>query len=197
MNSTRKKDLIIYKKQLITVALTWISCFIVFVFAYLLVFAPQNKIKKRVEKEIAKSKQEYNFASGATQEETKIQLKKEIEQLQNKVKDFMIDFADLANLTFDISRIASEKRISSFSIKNKYSGISEIRDCKYIGKNEIEITFTASFDQFTAFLSALERHQPVVFVEEFTVSRASSDKNRTSLHVNMKVSVFVRKQQSS
>jgi len=195
MKPTRRKDLIIYQKQLITVAMTWIGCFVVFLFAYLLVLAPQNKIKKRVEKELVNSKQEYQFASSATQEETKTLLKKEIDQLQNKVKDFIIDFSDLSNLSFDISRKASEQKITSLSIKNKYSGVSEIPKCQNIGENEIEITFTGSFEQFTSFLSSLERHHPVVFVDEFTLSRTSSDKEGPSLHVNMNVAVFVRKQQ--
>lgn len=186
-----------YRKHFTTVALTWACCFIVFFFAYLLVLAPQNKSKKMAENGLAKTSQEYQSALKATQDETKIQLKKEIEQLQNKLKDFIIDFEDSANLTFDISRIASEKRIASFSIKSKRSGAVAIPNCKYIGENQIDISFTASFDQFTAFLSALERHRPVVFVDEFRMRRSLQDRNRTGHRVNMSVVVFVRKQQGS
>ncbi len=193
MNPTQRKIFIAYKKQLMTVALTWMGCFIVFVFAYLLVLAPQNKTKKEVENELSEAKQEYQFALRATQEEVKTQLKKGISKLQDKMHDFIIDYGDLANLTFDISRIASEQRISSFSIKTKYSGVSEIPECTYIGENELDINFISSFEQFTGFLSSLERHRPVVFVNDFSLSGAARDKERTSLNVNMNVVVFVRK----
>jgi len=194
MKSTHKKNLLIYKKQLMTMALTWAGCFVAFLSAYLLVLAPQNKSNKRVEKELNVAKQDYQFALKSTQEETRNQLKEEIKQLQNKMEDFIVDFEELTNLSFDISRIANERKFSSFSIKSKYNKISEIPNCKYIGESRIEINFRTNFERFTAFLSNLERHRPVVFVDGFSMSRqARGASNRSSVSIRMNVSVLVRK----
>ena len=196
MNPSRRRQSLNYKKHITTTALTWAGCSIVLFFAYLLLLAPQNKIKKNIEEELSKAKQKHQSALNATRDETQIQLKKEIEQLQNTLKNFVIDFEDSANLTFDISRIASELGLDSFSIKTKAGGVSKIPDCEYIGESKINISFAGRFDQFTAFLSALERHQPVVFVDEFRVTQAS-DKKGAGNRVSMSVAVFVKKQQRS
>ena len=192
MISKRKKDLLAYKKQLMTVAMTWACCFIVFLLAYLFVLAPQFKNRKNVEDELAMAKQDYSFAMRATQAEPINQLKKEIELLQDQASDFIIEFEDLANLTFDISKRATDKSLNPFSIKNKYGKISKIPDCEYIGENEIDINFTCNFEQFTSFLSDMERHQPIVFVDDFILSRPRGRKKQ-GLSVNMNVSVFIRK----
>jgi len=192
MISKRKKDLLAYKKQLITVAMTWACCFIAFLLAYLFVLAPQFKNKKNVEGELAMVKQDHSFAMRATQAELIAELKKEIEQLQDRANDFIIKFEDLANLTFDISKRATEKAINPFSIKNKYGKISEIPDCEHIGENEIDINFSSNFEQFTSFLSDMERHKPIVFVDNFTLSQPRG-RERQGLSVNMNVSVFIRK----
>lgn len=194
MNSAGRRQSVNYKKHLATLALAWAGCFIVLFFVYLLMLAPQQKTKKNMEDELARINQEYQSALNATQDETKIQLKKEAEQLQGKLKDFLIDFEDSANLTFDISQIAREKRLDSFSIKSKSGGVSSIPKCNYIGENHIVISFTGRFEQFTAFLNALERHRPVVFVDEFRVSR-TNDRKETGHRISMSVAVFVRKQE--
>ena len=96
-------------------------------------------------------------------------------------------------MTFDIGRIANEENVSSFSIKNNdKQSVSEIPDCKNICENHIDISFIAGFNQFATFVNALERHQPVLFVNEFTISR--SNKGEPTYQVSLGVAAFVRKQ---
>ena len=187
----------IYRKYLTTLAI-WAVCFILFLFAYILLLAPQKKSKKQIEKQTAEKKQVYNSAVKAAKKETKIKLNEEIEQLQNKLKLFVIDPEDSANLIFDIGQIANEKKVASFSIKTKDSRRGsdlEIPDCKLICENQIDIGFSAGFNQFASFLNALERHQPVVFVDKFKITRSEQDD--LGHQVNMNLAVFVRKRQDS
>jgi hypothetical protein len=154
---------------------------------------PQSKSKKNIENELAERKQQYESVLKTNKEETKIQLEEEIEQLRNKLKYFVIDFEDSANLTFDISRIAREQQIGSFNIKDRgKAGISKIPDCDYIGENYIDISFAGQFNQFVVFLNTLERYQPVIFVDEFSVTRSGSWEERGN-RANLSVAVFVRK----
>ena len=179
-------------------AAIWTGCFVLFLFAYMLLLAPQEKSKKQVEKQLADKRQIYNSALEAAKEETKLKLDEEIEQLQSGLKSFVIDSEDLANLIFDIGQIANEKTVTSFRIKTKDSrqgsGL-EIPNCNHIYENQINIGFVASLNRFAAFLNALERHQPIVFVDRFAITRSEQDDS--GHQVNMNLAVFVRKRQDS
>ena len=183
----------IYKKYFTKAALIWAGCFILFFLIYILTLAPQGKNKKWVEKQLDEKKQMYSLAQKAAQEETKIQLNEQVESLQKKWKDFVVEFEDLANLTFDISQIANEKRLTSFSIKGKET--RSIPDGEYLSENHFNISFTGSFNQFAAFLNALERYRPVIFVDRFKITHSRQDD--LGHKVNMDVAVLVQKQQDS
>jgi hypothetical protein len=161
--------------------------------------SPQKKTKRQIERQLVEKKQMYESALKATQEKTKIQLREQIEQLRNSLKDFVIGFEDSVNLTLDISQIAREKNIASPSIKggtgkSNRSG-SEMAGCTHISENYINISFTAGFNQFAGLLNALERHRPVIFVDKFKITRSEQDDS--GHQVDMELAVFVRKRQDS
>ncbi len=184
-----------HKKYLTTAGLIWAACFVVFLLAYMLVLGPQKNYKNNIENELAEKKQVYESALRAVQKETKIRLNEQIERLQSRLEDFVIDFEDSANLTFDITQIANEKKVASFSSKVKKSGgLSAIPDCKYIRENHIVVSFIGGFNQFATFLNALERHRPVIFVDKFAITRSGQD--NSVYRVSLNVAALVKKQQS-
>ncbi|MHC4543683.1 MAG: GspMb/PilO family protein [Planctomycetota bacterium] len=185
-----------YRKYFTIVAVIWAGCLIPFALIFVIALAPQQKSKRQIENQLAGMKQTYDSAKKAGQEETKTKQKEEIENLRNQVKDFMVDFEDSANVTFDISQIANEKKVSSFSIKMQEGNKEAARtDLKHLQENQINISFEGDFNQFATFLNALERHRPVVFVDKFKIAR--SQREDTGHKVNMRLAVFVRKQQDS
>ena len=184
----------VYKKYFTTIALIWAACFTVFFFGYLLFLIPQSSIQRQIENKLSEKRQRYDSLTKVAQEENRIRVKDEIERLRNTVNDYAIDFEDLANLTFDISKIANEKKVTAFSIKSKGTdSVSPIQDCKNICESRIEISFIAEFNQFAAFLNALERHRPVLFVDSFTISLARQ--GESGCQVTMSTAMLVRKQQ--
>lgn len=184
-----------HKKYLTTAGLIWAACFVMFLLAYMLVLGPQKNYKKRIENKLLQRKQVYESALRVAQKETKIRLNEQIERLQSRLKDFVIDFEDSGNLTFDISQIANEKKVASFSSKVKKSGgLSTIPDYKYIYENHIVVSFIGGFNQFATFLNALERHRPVIFVDKFTITRSGQD--NSVYQVSLNVAALVKKQQS-
>ena len=185
----------IYRTYLIRTAIAWAVCLVLFILAYMFFLGPQRSGRKHLESTLKETKQQYERAQVAAQEQTKIRLNEQIENLQDRIKNFVVDFEDSANLTFDIGRIADNKDLASFSIKsNDKQSVSEIPDCNSICENHIDISFMAGFDQFATFVNALERHQPVLFVNEFTISR--SKKGQSTYQVVLDVAAFVRKQQN-
>lgn len=194
MNFTKIKT---HKKYLLTSAIIWAVCFVILLLAYMFVVRPQKNAKKLIENRLAEKKQVYEAALKAAKKDTKIRLNEQIESLRSRLQDFVADFEDSANLTFDLSQIADEKGVASFGSKVKSNrGLTMKKDeYKYIRENQINISFTGDFNQFATFLNALERHRPVIFVDKFTLSR--SKRGDPGYIVNLSVTAFVRKQQDS
>jgi len=186
----------IYKKYLAVVALVWTGCFVLLLLAYMSVLTPQKKSKKQLEKEFVEVKQTYDQTVTATKDETKTRLSKEVEDLQDQLKQFVIDYEDAADLTFDISQIASQISVSSFSINSRNdAGAPAMPNCDHISQKQIHVSFTAGFNKFASFLNALERNRPVLFVDKFMITRA---RDESSGHqVDMDLAVFVTKRQDS
>jgi Tfp pilus assembly protein PilO len=185
-----------YKKYFTIAGLIWAVCFVLFLLVYILVLGPQKNNKILIDSKLAEKKQVYESALRAAQEETKTQLNEQIENLQNRLKDFVADFEDSANLTFEISQIADEKKITSFNIKGKDNLVlSGEPESKYISENHIAISFIGGFNQFATFLSALERHRPVLLVDKFTMTRSGQDDS--VFRVSLNIAAFVRKQQET
>jgi hypothetical protein len=184
----------IRREHLTTVALVWAASLIVSTFVYLLVLGPEGKLKRTVDAQLAEKKKQYESAVAAAREQSQSHLKEQIEQLRSRFKDFVVKFEDAANLTFDISQIANEQSIKSFSIKSQeHTTLTEIPDCDHIYENSINVNCTAEFNQFAALLNALERHRPVLFVDKFTVTRPKQ--NESGAEVTMDLVNLVTKPQ--
>jgi len=187
---------LIHKKYLMTITLIWAGSFILLCCTYVFVLAPQKKAKNLIGKQLAEKKQIYDSALETSKVETKIKLKERLETLQNKLADFVIAPEDSTDLIFDISQIANEQNVNSFSIKPKENRrSSDLVDYEYISENCIDIGFKGNYNQFATLLNTLERHRPVIFVDDLVITR--SKESDSGHQVNMSLAVFTRKQQDS
>jgi Tfp pilus assembly protein PilO len=179
---------------MLTMSVVWAVSFVLFVLAYFLVISPQLQVKAQLVKEVVEKQQEYNAAVNAAQEDNKKKLADEVDGLKSKLGDYAVEFEESANLTFDISRIAADKQVGSFTVKTTEQSKDADRDKsapKYLQENRIDISFASNFGQFASFLNALERHRPVIFVDKFKVSRGTQ--GETVHEVDMDLSVLVKK----
>jgi len=188
-----------YKKYCAKIGIAWAICFVVFFFLYMLMLAPQKKAKQALQKQLAEKKEMHELAMKATKKENKANLDEQLEQLRNQLGDIVLDFEDSTNLTFVISRIATEKQVSSFSIEAEKQGSSVSRHSKQAQlRNIYECSFdvsfqAANFNQFASLLNTLERNRPPIFINDFTITRA--DKAGSEHRVKMNLTVFIRKKQ--
>jgi len=184
------------KKNLKISAVIWAACLVLFVLIYILVLGPQNRARNRLEGEFDEKKKTYEFARNAAREETQNRLLEQIGILRNDLGVFITDVENSADLIFDISRIAREKNVASLNVEKEKERLVSDKDlAKNISESRINISFTAGFSQFAAFLNALERHHPVLFVNEFKLMQ--SNQNESAYQVDMDVAALIKKQQDN
>jgi hypothetical protein len=176
-------------------AVVWIASLMLAVLAYMLLLNPQNRRKRDLQNNLADKNQTYELAQNASKLESQISLTEQIGTLRDKLKTFMVDSNEASNLTFDISQIAQDKNVDSLKVENKSNNLTaeEDNNRNNINERHIDISFNAGFNQFAAFLNALERHQPVLFVNQFKLIITGQGKQ--AYRVNMDVAALVKKQQ--
>lgn len=170
----------------------WACCFVFFLIIYMIVLTPQAKSKKMIKKQLIEKRLLFEQAQEITQKRTRLKLNQQIDNLRDELRDYVIDFDDITDVTFDISQIANEKKVNSFNIKSRKRSDNVSKDGnKYISVNNFDVSFTSGFVQFATLLNTLERHRPVIFVDKFRITR--SEKDNSEHQVDMNLAVFVRK----
>ena len=176
-------------------ALIWSCCFIVFLLVFLLVLSPLNRHRTQVESEFKKVKSDADSALLASEEETKIRLNEQIQDLNDTLGNFVIESENTSNLIYQISGISNEIELKAFQITPTGQNISTFDNCKYISGQLYHVGFTASFNQFATFLNALERYRPVIFIDTFSITRSRQGEN--SHTVDMQLAILVLKNEKA
>jgi hypothetical protein len=162
-------------KILAIIAALWLGCMVITAFFYLLLLSGQAKLKEDLAAQLAQKKQICEFLVQAATDEFQAKQKEQIENMQNDYKTFIVDSAAASNLTLDIGRLIDSKRVSSLSIApRRRSGQEELPNCKKICEDSVSLSFCSGFVEFAKILNALERNQPVMFVDEFSIERSNS-----------------------
>ncbi len=181
-----------YKKYLMALGIVWAASTVLLGLFFYFVVSPQLAVKKQLNERSDQAKKKYELAIVAAQEESKNKLAEEVAALKAKLGDYIVEFEDSTNLTFDISRIAAEKQVDSFTVKTTDGSKSQDQlNSKNLQENRIDISFSSDYRKFASFLNALERHSPVIFVDRFKLTRGDP----TSHKVDMDLSIFVKKRE--
>jgi len=182
----------IYRKYFKIGIFFWAVCFIVLLLSYLLVLAPQERLRRMTERKLADTKRLAQSAREAAEERNKNLLLEELSNSGNRLKDFVVEQENAANLTFDIGRISSEIKLNSFSsIFTGSEGTIKTDNYKHIIARHISVNFNSSFNKFAIFLNTLERSRPVIFIDTFSITR--SGESDSGHKVDMKLAVLVGK----
>ncbi len=183
------------KKHVKFINLVWISSVALAVFTYFVAIAPQSKVKQQVIAQLADRERAYSTVSKINNRQAQEDLDKQMQQWRDDIKQYVIAENELAGLTFDISQIAKDTKIDSFSITLNDAYSKQKSVTKYITEKQLKVEFRADFNKFAAFLNAVERHRPAVVINEFTIGNTEHDASASQ--VNMILSVFVNKKQGS
>ncbi len=182
-------------KYIKVAALVWSGCFIVFLLVYMLVLSPLNKRRTYIESEFRKVKGDSDAALLASQEQTKIRLNEQIKELNESLGNFVIEPENTSNLTYQISGISNKIGLNAFQVTPISQNITTFDNCKYVSGQLYQVGFTASFNEFAAFLNALERYKPVIYIDTFSITR--SREGKTNHMVDMQLAILVAKNEKA
>jgi hypothetical protein len=158
----------------------------------LLVLRPQKDHRRQLETQVAQAKRQYARALEAAKPETQARLTEQVEGMQGRVADFLVGFDEATDLAFEIGNLARETRLESFGMKPASAPTSGSQsERERLAEKRLSVSFQAGFPRFAAFLNAMERHHPVVFVETFTINRPLE--SNTEPRVDMGLAVLVEK----
>ncbi|MHC4216142.1 MAG: hypothetical protein ACYSWP_22540 [Planctomycetota bacterium] len=164
----------VHLKLLVTSGLIWGCSFAILGAAYMCLIFPQTKAERDINAKLTERKQvhqEYKFANS---ERARRERNEKIKMLDEKLALYVAEEKAIDNLQFDIASIADAVNVTNFSSTSKSiidDSFLEIPNCSYIGYTLIDIEFTTSFNNFARFVNELERRDPIIFVEELTISR--------------------------
>ncbi len=179
-------------RYLLMMVLAWGPCLLVAAAAYAMFLRPQQEHRKALEVRVAECKEQYAQAVLAAKEKNHDALTRQVETLHSRVRDFVVSPEDAPNLSLQIGEMANEVKLESFGIRPAANrGPEAPAGSEYVAEQRMDMTFSADFRRFAAFLNGLERHRPVLFVEAFTISRPADQKGEPQ--IGMELAVLMEK----
>ncbi|HUV66217.1 MAG TPA: hypothetical protein VMW24_20160 [Sedimentisphaerales bacterium] len=180
----------VYGKYLKAGAIVWAVCFVVLFLFYLIVLGPQEQLRARTEEQLAEEQRLAQAATEAAQEKNKIRLMEQVQEAGRTLEHFVIGKKSTDSLTLDIGEVPGREELRAFGISAGGSeAVIKMNNCKHISGRRVTVSFASSFNKFAAFLTALERNQPVIIIDTFSITRS---RDETSPHkVDMGLAVLV------
>ena len=180
-----------YKKFLLMLALLWGGAFMVLSGTHMFLMLPQQKEAELLGKQLTEKRLKYDLSKAADSKQARVQLSEKVGELTEELDTFAAKVDDLDSLWFSISRIASEIGVEGFQGRGKDNELYLlIPNCYNIGAASMEVDFAGSFTKFAKFINRLERYNPVVFIDGFTITRPTREDSAPKSKLFL--SVFVR-----
>jgi len=181
-----------YRRYIKTGAVLWAACFVGFFLFYLIVLGPQENVRRQTEKRLAEMQRLAQAATDAAGEKNKARLMELVQEAEDTLHRFVAAERSTDSLTLDISQIPSRAVLNAFSISPGSSEqLMKMANCEHVFGKQLSVNFESSFNQFAAFLNALEMNRPVIFIDSFSIARSKEE--TSDQQVNMTLAVLVSK----
>lgn len=89
---------------------------------------------------------------------------------RDRLRHFVTETDIATDCGFIVSTIAEEMKISDFTSRY-YTGkaTASIPNCEHISMTQMNLSWRGSFPEFLRLINRLERHSPVIFVDNFSL----------------------------
>lgn len=181
------------KRYWMGVGAVWLVWLAVTGAGWLLVLTPQQAQYAQVHKKLKVGGDEVELARRASLETTRQHQTDALDQLEDEMARYAIDPVWQDRLVFEVSRVASELELSDYAGRIRRDLEKPLRDLKLpVERVFLDVTFRGSFEGFARFMNSLERHRPVLFVENASFERLPDEKG--DLHkAELLLSILVQK----
>jgi len=181
----------VHRKTLMILVLLWGGALIVFVAIHMFLMLPQRKESTLLGEKLMQKQLMYDSSRAAASEWARGILTQKVKELTGELDRFVAEVDELDGIWFSVSGIADEIGVDTFQSRGIDSeSYSLMPNCYDIGTASLEVHFSGSFRKFAKFVNQLERYKPVVFIDNFTISR--SRKEDSPPETKLILSVFVR-----
>lgn len=185
----------IHKKFLITVTILWAMAVAAFAGLHFLLLSPQREAVRIVDEKLALKAEELDKYKAVGLPGVRVEWDERIETMSANLGQYVANPEDLDRLAFSISRIANEIGVKGFSSKELgEKSYAEMPNYDYIGRSSTSVSFLGTFNQLAMFVNALERHGPVVFLDELTISQVPRLENENQIHILYNMYVRMEKE---
>ncbi|MBN1764862.1 MAG: hypothetical protein JW860_06360 [Sedimentisphaerales bacterium] len=181
----------IYKRYIKTVAVIWTVCFCLFIVFYTLALLPQEDELIEISSKHEKARRNYEQAQSIASDLSRDKLSDQVKELKLVLSDYITDFNVISNEIFRINKMMGEIELGSFKSSSKpITNYKNFPNCSQVGEIPFEFNFTCDFPLFVEIINLLERHKPIVFVDQFEIIR--SPDNNKGHKVKISLSLFTR-----
>jgi hypothetical protein len=150
------------------------------------VLRPQNRQWDGLRQELTDLTEQFDQAQQSRTEQSRTHLQTQLAALRKSWQDFVVDPGRASALAFQIGQMANDLKVSEYSARRKETQTKEeMQDYKKIDESWLQIGFRGPFESFAQFLNRIERNQPAMFVEEFSLKRNQNPSAKPDAEVSL------------
>jgi len=179
-------------KLVVRFLIVWVIGLAALAIFHFAVVLPGGRALGDCRRRVADKVERVTFLRNARSERRQQRIRMEREDRERQYREFVFDTNDLNRLDFLIRDLAEGHDLADFSGRTvgtatKIGG----EELKRIAQRNVVLSFRCGFAQLVRFINELERHQPIIFVDQFTVRAAVGQE--AGLDCDMECSILYRK----
>ena len=179
-------------KLVVRFLIAWVIGLAALVAFHFAVVVPNGRALADGRQRVADKAQRVTFLRNARSERQQQDIRMKLEERERQYREFVFDTNDLNRLDFLIRDLAEGHGLADFS--GRTVGTARTiggEELKRIAQRNLVLSFRCDFGQLVRFINQLERHQPVIFVDQFTIRIATG--REAALSCDMECSILYPK----
>lgn len=176
------------KKLITAVLVIWALWFAATGAMYYYMIAPAKQRAAELKQQLQNTAKAVKELEKAKTTQFQQQLEKKVADYKSKVKDFVIGTNKADQLMFNISQIAKDLKVDQFASRDRSRGnYEDISGCDRVKIARIDVEFSSDFIDFARFINYMERNDPIVFIDNFSIGRTATSGREARAQIGLEV----------
>ncbi len=155
---------------LVIMGVAWVVCLAALAAFHFAVVTPRARALAAGRNQAVAKAERFSLLRDAKSARGQQRLKERQEEVERRYSDFVFTSEQMNELDFRIRAIAEKNGIQEFSARH-VGTVTKIgaTELKRVAQRDLVLSMTCGFPEFLHFINELERNQPVVLVDQFTL----------------------------